>query len=209
MSHGHGRSYIKNIWVVLLRWRLSEGGVIHPGTSDFQPKISRRKACFSCFRNFTFLDKWHQQWAFAWLGREGPFILIRTNIAIREIEGLSYLSHSSLVFLGQKITFDQSPEADKSTAETRGLHHFKEGYFWGGAARSNSIWDELLATRDHTVCAEWEWKWSLMVIPKHQGCCFSLFILQGALLTSHYWFQIPWDCAQPDSDVSIITYEMI
>lgn len=195
MSHGHGHSYIKNIWVVLLWWLLSEGSVIYPGENDFSPKISWRKACFSCFRSFTLLDKWHEQKAFAWLGREGPFILIRTNIAIREIQGLSYLSHSSLVFLGQKITFDQSPEADKSTAETRSFITSKGGYFSGGAARSNSIWDELLAIKDHTVRTES--KWSLMVMfPKHQDCFFYLFILQVALLTLHYWFQIPWDCAR-------------
>lgn len=98
-SQRHGHSYIKNSY--WLHYDCRSLCDLYK-QEKLLGKDQVKKACFPCFFNFTFSDKLHQQHAFAWIGREGPFVLIRTNIAIREIVGLSYLSHSSLVFLGQK-----------------------------------------------------------------------------------------------------------
>lgn len=165
----------------LLRRHSSEGGCNLSRRERLPAKDQLKKTCFSCFLRLTLVDKWHQRWAFAWLGGEGPFILIRTNIAIREIEGLSYLSQCSLLFLGQKNLLSINLRKRISLPQRSGASSLQRRvFFWGGAARSDSIWDELLA-RDHTVCTEW--KWLLMVMfPKESGLLFSLIYSAGRSL---------------------------
>lgn len=95
MVQGHRHTYIEVVWLL---WHLCEDGLIYNSTKD---SWSQRR--IPVFYHYTFWDKWHWWWAFAWLGTGGPLVLIRANTAIREIAGvLSDPSHSSLDFFEAK-----------------------------------------------------------------------------------------------------------